>query len=938
MVHRSTMLQCIGATLKEVVEVSGSPLHESELWAVLRSVAKVLIQTNVTAKFSDPSHFILSPQKVILLPFGQVAFNFEITDDEFTTNQLLSYSDGNVYDSSLQVHSLGLTMLWCAEYNLPPNNPLTISNDLQEVLLSMCTPSDYTLEQVHAVCCNRDDVNFSNDLLVVSKLCSSILGNMPELNSLAASNMFNMETSPKPNKHRFQHSFSISSSNQTKASIGQESCLLGKKYIIPSPPQNDPRLPSNPVSVDNSESSSLMAEYNDENSVASQPINPRLFLNAVKPRHGILKTNTPIKRLHQNKGNTSAFTAEVIISFVDRTKIAFPISEVSGVRVESVIQLLLKHLMPDANPDYFALATFQDSEYRFLETNIVLSKAVTEAELKETLFLRILYFPLDLNTVNGAIIRATYMQLRDDVISERVVCTHDDALSIAALALQCEIGDYKTDYGLNYFVVDDFVPNRVTSQLGISYIRSELPALHRQLAGIGEPEARSLFLRRCQQFDEYGMHFYKAYRLKSCKDTSLTWMGAGPHGITIFDIKGNDVRIKRHVLKWDEMKNMHYKSHKIILTKLSPHVRFKFYQQHNSRAKYIVHLVGKLHQFYGSMQTSNQFSSLALFDDITRLSSNLNLSSLSRATEDSSSEMETTESSLRDSRQWTYKNPKNFVRNDHVIRRRSSASLSSPSGEFFASNPVPPERRVSRANTAASRFSFQKQIDSPMLRHAAEHIIKATPVDTSTPNKGAIVSTGRGQFSVQIRKVRGSFGFTIAGGSRSQSSITMNDDVIIRELVEGGPAISMGTVAVGDRLIAINNVSLQGVTHEEAVTALRNAPSMSTLLIERYSQLNSHQLENNKNCIEDISREEHEVLDSAVHATAVNFYRKSLSYDLKRNSVRGAADGLSDLSHHEYEVVDVHKNPDALSPDVTQAPQGKSDSVNSYYTDSTESF
>ena len=37
-----------------------------------------------------------------------------------------------------------------------------------------------------------------------------------------------------------------------------------------------------------------------------------------------------------------------------------------------------------------------------------------------------------------------YIQLRADIINERITATPDEALSLAALALQCELGDYKS--------------------------------------------------------------------------------------------------------------------------------------------------------------------------------------------------------------------------------------------------------------------------------------------------------------------------------------------------------------------------------------------------------------------------------------------------------------------------------------------------------------
>jgi len=41
------------------------------------------------------------------------------------------------------------------------------------------------------------------------------------------------------------------------------------------------------------------------------------------------------------------------------------------------------------------------------------------------------------------LLKAMYLQLRADTMNERLVCGYDEALSLAALALQGEIGDFK---------------------------------------------------------------------------------------------------------------------------------------------------------------------------------------------------------------------------------------------------------------------------------------------------------------------------------------------------------------------------------------------------------------------------------------------------------------------------------------------------------------
>lgn len=49
-----------------------------------------------------------------------------------------------------------------------------------------------------------------------------------------------------------------------------------------------------------------------------------------------------------------------------------------------------------------------------------------------------------------------YVQVRADVVHERVLCSHDEVLAFAALSLQCEIGDYKPVKHAFYFL---FLPS-----------------------------------------------------------------------------------------------------------------------------------------------------------------------------------------------------------------------------------------------------------------------------------------------------------------------------------------------------------------------------------------------------------------------------------------------------------------------------------------------
>ncbi|XP_077204037.1 disks large homolog 1 isoform X2 [Paroedura picta] len=76
---------------------------------------------------------------------------------------------------------------------------------------------------------------------------------------------------------------------------------------------------------------------------------------------------------------------------------------------------------------------------------------------------------------------------------------------------------------------------------------------------------------------------------------------------------------------------------------------------------------------------------------------------------------------------------------------------------------------------------------------------------------------------VEIKLVKGpkGLGFSIAGGVGNQH-IPGDNSIYVTKIIEGGAAHKDGKLQIGDKLLAVNTVCLEDVTHEEAVTALKN--------------------------------------------------------------------------------------------------------------------
>ncbi|XP_074530920.1 disks large homolog 3 isoform X6 [Halichoeres trimaculatus] len=85
---------------------------------------------------------------------------------------------------------------------------------------------------------------------------------------------------------------------------------------------------------------------------------------------------------------------------------------------------------------------------------------------------------------------------------------------------------------------------------------------------------------------------------------------------------------------------------------------------------------------------------------------------------------------------------------------------------------------------------------------------------------------------VNLLKGPKGLGFSIAGGIGNQH-IPGDNSIYITKIIEGGAAQKDGRLQTGDRLLAVNNILLQDVRHEEAVAALKNTSDMVYLKVAK---------------------------------------------------------------------------------------------------------
>ncbi|XP_025897082.1 tyrosine-protein phosphatase non-receptor type 13 isoform X2 [Nothoprocta perdicaria] len=266
----------------------------------------------------------------------------------------------------------------------------------------------------------------------------------------------------------------------------------------------------------------------------------------------------------------------------------------------------------------FGLATLRDHEFFFVDPDIKLSKVAPEGWKEESkkkskppvnfiLFFRIKFFVDDVSLIQHTLTcHQYYLQLRKDILEDRMHCDDETALLLASLALQAEYGDYQAEvHGMSYFRLEHYLPARVLEKLDLSYVKEELPKLHSTYVGASEKETELEFLKMCQRLTEYGVHLHHVLPEKKSQTGIL--LGVCSKGVIVFEVH-NGIRSPVLRFPWRETKKISFSKKKITLQNTSDGIKHAFQTDTSKTCQYLLHLCSSQHKFQLQMRTrqSNQ--------------------------------------------------------------------------------------------------------------------------------------------------------------------------------------------------------------------------------------------------------------------------------------------------------------------------------------------
>ncbi|NWU74656.1 FRPD2 protein, partial [Onychorhynchus coronatus] len=636
-------------TLAEVLWAKGSPLEEEEIWALLYLSTIQLLED----LHKDPAICVICPWSVILSAEGNLSFQNNAPQTEalpFSPPEMLHRQSKNQRFglTKMLVYSLGMTLYWSADYQVPPNQAsntnccfLLFCDHLHTLLLTLCEDLPHkrlSPESILEACEAHQKESASLPANVyVKKMVQFALGSVSEVEQVvtedSTASQLNRshvirkrlhekisDTSPLSSQMNFHQGRVPETHRSCDPTLSGSRTQSSYKLFIN-------RISSPPLLKDEPSSPNFQQAVSHR---TSRTVNPTFGFSG--PEFIILSSEPPVTLqlpgsivTKKGKSYLSQRDLNVILLNGQCLEVQCDIKTKARDVFNTVVAYanLVEHF-------YFGLAYLKGKEFFFLDEETKLYKVAPDgwndqskkktSIINFTLFLRIKFFVNHFNVIQHSLTRHQfYLQLRKDILEERLYCNDETALKLGALALQAELGNYASEmHGKNYFRVEDYVPASRIEKMTLAYVQRELAKLHRMNRSLFEDEAELEFLKVTQQLPEYGVLFYRVSQEKKGAEGDII-LGICAKGIIVYEIK-NHTRIASLRFQWRETERISAHRKKFMIESSFSGKKHTFITDTAKTCKYLLDLCSAQHKFNAQMnsrqlrQTSSEDSKFVEID------------------------------------------------------------------------------------------------------------------------------------------------------------------------------------------------------------------------------------------------------------------------------------------------------------------------------------
>ncbi|KAM9379731.1 LOW QUALITY PROTEIN: FERM and PDZ domain-containing protein 2 [Phaethornis superciliosus] len=481
---------------------------------------------------------------------------------------------------------------------------------------------------------------------------------------------------------------------------------------------------------------------------------------------------------------------------------------------------------------YFGLAYLKGKEFFFLDEETKLYKVAPDgwndqpkkktSIINFTLFLRIKFFVNHFNVIQHSLTRHQfYLQLRKDILEERLYCNNETALKLGALALQAELGNYTSEmHGKSYFRVEDYVPASRIEKMTLTSVQRALAKLHRMNRSLFEDEAELQFLKVTQQLPEYGVLFYRVSQEKKAAGGDII-LGICAKGIIVYEVK-NHTRIASLRFQWRETERISAHRKKFMIESSFSGKKHTFITDTAKTCKYLLDLCSAQHKFNAQMN-SRQLQQTSPEDN--------KFMEIDKSNSAYSGQHEHLALIQRLSRS------ENVLYGAHLenlsagMMSKSCDNLSVETSNRTRNkfNPGRSSLGISQSEMNINLNGKQRSYDYLSI-HSAQNTFSA-PGSPATQKEVLLSGVEREIICVSLKRdPKNGFGFVIIGGENVGK---LDLGIFIASIIPGGPADRAGNIKPGGRLISVNNISLEGVSFNTAVKIIQNSSDEVELIISQ---------------------------------------------------------------------------------------------------------
>ncbi|XP_037585895.1 FERM and PDZ domain-containing protein 2 isoform X3 [Cebus imitator] len=843
-------------TLASALQVRGEALSEEEIWSLLSLAAEQLLED----LRNDSLDYVICPWSALLSAAGSLSFQGRVSHIEaapFKAPELLQGKSADEQSDASQMHvySLGMTLYWSAGFHVPPNQPLQLREPLHSILLTMCEDQPHrrcTLQSVLEACrVHEKEVSVypAPAGLHIRRLVGLVLGTISEVEKRVVEESSCVQQnrsyllrkrlhgtssdSPAAQAPECLHPCRVSEgsteaqhSPEPRWSTSHSHCSLLVNCTLPGADpqhqQEDRRLSSGSV-------------YSAVDS--SWPTTPsqRGFLQRrskfSRPEFVLLAGEAPVT-LHlpgsvvTKKGKSYLALRDLCVVLLNGQRLEVKCD------VESTVGAVFNAVTSFASLEeltYFGLAYMKGKEFFFLDHETRLCKIAPEGWREQPqktstntflLFLRIKFFVSHYGLLQHSLTRHQfYLQLRKDILEERLYCSEETLLQLGVLALQAEFGNYPKEQveSKPYFHVEDYIPASLIERTTALRVQVEVSEMHRLSSALWGEDAELEFLRVTQQLPEYGVLVHQIFSEKKRPEEEMA-LGICAKGVTVYEVKNNS-RIATLQFQWRETGKISTYQKKFTITSSVTGKKHTFVTDSAKTSKYLLDLCLAQHGFNAQMGSGPPSHVLFDHDKFVQMA-NLNPAHQAQSKpliwiqRLSCSENELFTSRLRD----------------------AAGGLLSTSLDNFN---VDTSKEAGAEGIGRSSCTGREQLKSACV------IQKPTPWESlsgplvqsmqagsqNNRRKSFIAEPGREIVHVTLKRdPRRGFGFVINEGEYSGQA---DPGIFISSIIPGGPAEKAKTIKPGGQILALNHISLEGFTFNMAVRMIQNSPDNIELIISQ---------------------------------------------------------------------------------------------------------